>query len=282
MAFDKARLETLRGKYGAGHGGELFDPKFRRVADRIFSASGTRVAPYAGLPTFLAAPYHAVDPARPDFADLQVAMVGVPMDLGVTNRPGSSFGPRAVRAIERIGPYNHVLDTAPVHELRVADIGDVPFASRYRLEQSHDDIERYVGAIVDAGVAPLSVGGDHSITHPILKAVGRAGPVGMIHIDAHCVYTNRQPSSAMRGFGVTPASFAIEVQMDKIAEIVGLDPWEIRFLNAYRNGDMRPHQKEVEDATLIEVMQAAAAMTGHELPEQLKAMSSWDKEVHHG
>ena len=133
MAFDKARLEALRGKYGEGHGGELFDPKFRRVADRIFSASGTRVAPYAGLPTFLAAPYHAVDPARPDFADLQVAMVGVPMDLGVTNRPGSRFGPRAVRAIERIGPYNHVLDTAPVHELRVADIGYVPFASRYRL-----------------------------------------------------------------------------------------------------------------------------------------------------
>ena len=186
MAFDKARLETLRGKYGEGHGGELFDPKFRRVADRIFSASGTRVAPYAGLPTFLAAPHHAVDPARPDFADLQVAMVGVPMDLGVTNRPGSRFGPRAVRAIERIGPYNHVLDTAPVHELRVADIGDVPFASRYRLEQSHDDIERYVGVIVEAGVVPLSVGGDHSITHPILKAVGRAGPVGMIHIDAHC------------------------------------------------------------------------------------------------
>ena len=186
MAFDKARLEALRGKYGEGHGGELFDPKFRRVADRIFSASGTRVAPYAGLPTFLAAPYHAVDPARPDFADLQVAMVGVPMDLGVTNRPGSRFGPRAVRAIERIGPYNHVLDTAPVHELRVADIGDVPFASRYRLEQSHDDIERYVGVIVEAGVVPLSVGGDHSITHPILKAVGRAGPVGMIHIDAHC------------------------------------------------------------------------------------------------
>ena len=186
MAFDKARLEALRGKYGEGHGGELFDPKFRRVADRIFSASGTRVAPYAGLPTFLAAPYHAVDPARPDFADLQVAMVGVPMDLGVTNRPGSRFGPRAVRAIERIGPYNHVLDTAPVHELRVADIGDVPFASRYRLEQSHDDIERYVGVIVEAGVVPLSVGGDHSITHPILKAGGRAGPVGMIHIDAHC------------------------------------------------------------------------------------------------
>ena len=115
-------------------------------------------------------------------------------------------------------------------------------------------------------------------------AANLSGPYSIpnVHIDAHCVYTNRQPSSAMRGFGVTPASFAVEVQMDRIAELVGMDPWEIRFLNAYRNGDMRPHQKEVEDATLIEVMQAAAEMTGHDLPANLKAMSSWDKEAQHG
>ena len=115
-------------------------------------------------------------------------------------------------------------------------------------------------------------------------AANLSGPYNIpnVHIDAHCVYTNRQPSSAMRGFGVTPASFAVEVQMDRIAELVGMDPWEIRFLNAYRNGDMRPHQKEVEDATLIEVMQAAAEMTGHDLPANLKAMSSWDKEAQHG
>lgn len=186
MAWDENRLEALRKKYGESHGGGLFDPKFRRVADKIFSASGTRVAPYAGVPTFLTAPYRHVDPQAPDFSDLQVAMVGVPMDLGVTNRPGSRFGPRALRTIERIGPYNHVLDCAPVFELKVADIGDVPFASRYRLEQSHEDIEAYMGKLMAAGVAPLSVGGDHSITHPILKAVGREKPVGMIHIDAHC------------------------------------------------------------------------------------------------
>ncbi|TIN60713.1 MAG: agmatinase, partial [Mesorhizobium sp.] len=115
-----------------------------------------------------------------------VAMIGVPMDLGVTNRPGSRFGPRALRAIERIGPYNHVLECAPTHELRVADIGDTPFRSRYRLEISHEDIEKRTNQIVDAGVLPLSVGGDHSISHPILKAVGKQAPVGMIHIDAHC------------------------------------------------------------------------------------------------
>ncbi len=60
------------------------------------------------------------------------------------------------------------------------------FQSRYRLELSHDDIEKRINQIVEAGVIPLSVGGDHSISHPILKAVGRKRPVGMIHIDAHC------------------------------------------------------------------------------------------------
>ncbi|TJW31061.1 MAG: agmatinase, partial [Mesorhizobium sp.] len=164
----------------------MFDPKFQRVADKIFSKTGTRLAPYSGIPTFLAAPYREISADNPDFGDLQVAMIGVPMDLGVTNRTGARFGPRALRAIERIGPYNHVLECAPTHELKVADIGDVPFQSRYRLETSHDDIERRINQIVDAGVLPLSVGGDHSISHPILKAVGRQAPVGMIHIDAHC------------------------------------------------------------------------------------------------
>ncbi|MCJ8150945.1 MULTISPECIES: agmatinase [Shinella] len=180
------KLDELRAKYGESHGGDIFDPAFRKVADKIFNKSGTRLAPYAGVPTFLSAPYMPVEADAPDFGNLQVAITGVPMDLGVTNRPGSRFGPRAMRAIERIGPYNHVLDCAPVQELRVADIGDVPFQSRYRLELSHDDIEKRFNQIVDAGVIPLAVGGDHSITHPIMKAVGKKQPVGMIHIDAHC------------------------------------------------------------------------------------------------
>ncbi|ATU95471.1 agmatinase [Phyllobacterium zundukense] len=180
-----SKLEELRAKYGDTSGGNFYDPRFKRVADKLFSSTGTRVAPYAGLPTFLTAPYRALGEDF-DLSGLDVALIGVPMDLGVTNRPGSRFGPRALRTIERIGPYNHVLDCAPVHELRVADIGDVPFASRYRLEHSHQDIEAFFSKVVERAVLPLSVGGDHSITHPILKAVGRERPVGLIHIDAHC------------------------------------------------------------------------------------------------
>jgi CO/xanthine dehydrogenase Mo-binding subunit len=107
-------------------------------------------------------------------------------------------------------------------------------------------------------------------------AANAAGPYAIpnVWIDAYCVYTNRQPSSAMRGFGITMASFALEVQMDKIAERVGVDPWTIRFINAYRNGDMKPHRKLAEDATLIETMQAAARLVGHELPPEFLAMTS--------
>lgn len=186
MTWNKTKLDALRDKYGQNRGGEVLDPKFRRIADKVFTGSGTRLAPYSGIPTFLTAPYIAVDNDTPDFGGLQVAMIGMPMDLGVTNRNGARFGPRALRTIERIGPYNHVLECAPVQELRVADIGDVSFQSRYHLELCHADIERRLHQIVDAGVLPLSVGGDHSISHPILKAVGKNRPVGMIHIDAHC------------------------------------------------------------------------------------------------
>lgn len=186
MPFDADKLEALRRRYAENDGGDMYDPKFRKVAEKIFTKGGTRVAPYSGIPTFLTAPYVPVDHDNPDFGDLQVALLGVPMDLGVTNRTGARFGPRALRTIERIGPYNHVLQCAPVQDLRVGDIGDVRFRSRYRLELSHDDIEARVAQIVDAGVIPLSVGGDHSISHPILKAVGKNGPVGLIHIDAHC------------------------------------------------------------------------------------------------
>lgn len=186
MTTGKANLLALQARFSQDSGEEPYDPRFQRVARKIFSKTGTRLAPYSGIPTLLAAPQREIDIETPDFGDLQVALVGVPMDLGVSNRTGARFGPRALRNVERIGPYNHVLECAPTYDLRVADIGDVPFRSRYRLELCHEDIERRISQVVAAGVVPLSVGGDHSITHPILKAVGRHRPLGMIHIDAHC------------------------------------------------------------------------------------------------
>ncbi len=182
---DRENLERLRMKYGQQQASGTFDPRFRRVVDQVFSGS-TRSAPYAGVPTLLSAPHLPNPLSGGALSGLQVALVGVPMDLGVTNRTGARFGPRALRTIERIGPYNHALDCLPVGELRVADVGDVPMRSRFSLQDSHEDIERFFLELVRANVAPLAAGGDHSITHPILRALGADRPVGLVHIDAHC------------------------------------------------------------------------------------------------
>ncbi|HEY4941629.1 MAG TPA: agmatinase [Rhizomicrobium sp.] len=172
------KLDALRARFAAGD--DIFDAKFKKVFDALFSAPGVRGKPYSGIPTLLAAPQ------AHSSAGLDVALFGVPMDLGVTNRSGARFGPRAVRTIERIGPYNHFLDVAPLSRIRCADIGDVPFRSRFDLIESIEDIEAFCREVVASGARPLSVGGDHSVTYPILKAVGAGQPVGCVHIDAHC------------------------------------------------------------------------------------------------
>jgi guanidinopropionase len=183
-SMDREKLERLRDRFATTGGGDIFDPEFRAVAAAQFSGD-RRKWPFAEPGTLLGAPYRP-DAAKEDFAGLDVALIGVPMDLGVTNRAGARLGPRAIRSVERIGPFEHVLRRHPVSSRPVADIGDVPFRSRYSLESCHEDIEAYYTRIVQAGVVPLSAGGDHSISYSILKAVGRDRPVGMLHIDAHC------------------------------------------------------------------------------------------------
>jgi guanidinopropionase len=182
--MESGKLARLRARYGTASGGDMYDPEFKAVAASQFSGE-RRKWPFAEPGTLCGAPYRP-QAAAENFADLDIALIGVPMDLGVTNRAGARLGPRAVRSIERIGPFEHVLRRTPVASLRVADVGDVPFRSRFSLEQCHEDIEAYYTAVVEAGVIPLSVGGDHSITGSILNAVGRNRPVGMLHIDAHC------------------------------------------------------------------------------------------------
>lgn len=183
--MDKARLAALREKYATAKGGDIFDAEFARVATQIFLDPERRKWPFADIATFVGSTYRPIA-SDADFVGLDCALVGVPMDLGVTNRAGARLGPRAVRGIERIGPYEHVLRRAPLGEIKVADIGDVPMRSRFDLASCHADIEAYYKRIKTAGVIPLSVGGDHSITLPIMRALGADRPLGMVHIDAHC------------------------------------------------------------------------------------------------
>jgi agmatinase len=178
--MDEEKLRRLRARYTDRGAFDGDDPVLLRAAREVQSPDGKRGLPYSGVPTFLGLPHAA------SAAGLDVAVVGVPMDLGVSNRSGARFGPRAVRTIERIGPYHPTARGVPAARVRAADVGDVPFRSRYSLEQSLEDIERYYLTLKEQGVRPLSVGGDHSITYPILKALGRDAPLGLVHIDAHC------------------------------------------------------------------------------------------------
>ncbi len=178
--MDKQKLETLRRRYGDAGVYSMDDPVLKAAAADLEPANGRRSPPYSGIPTFLGLP------AAASPVGLDVAVIGVPTDLGVTNRSGARFGPRAVRNVERIGPYHPTQKSVPQARLKTADIGDVPFRSRFSLEQTIEDIEAFYRGLAEQRVRPLSVGGDHSITYPILRALGRDRPAGLVHIDAHC------------------------------------------------------------------------------------------------
>ena len=135
------------------------------------------------------------------------------------------------------------------------------------------------GRIVARRVTTLMEAGAYSGHTPyaVTKCAAHLpGPytIPNVWVDAYCIYTNRTPTGPMRGFGVTIADFALETQMDRIARELGIDPLELRLLNAYRDGDVKAHRKVTEGAALVEVVQRAAELVGHELPERFRRMSS--------
>ena len=165
--MDAVKLDKLREKYSNDNSIESQDPADNRV-------------PYAGLPTLLGMPH------QPELEGIDIALIGVPFDLGVYNRAGARFGPKAIRNVSLFGSFNQYNKISPSVLAKIADVGDVPIEHRYHLDEGIRDIEKYYHQVMDAGVIPLTAGGDHSITHPILKAVGRDNPAGLVHVDAHC------------------------------------------------------------------------------------------------
>ncbi len=135
---------------------------------------------YSQIATFMRAPL-ASDPGEVD-----IGMVGVPFDGGVTNRPGARHGPREMRnSSSLMRSIHHVTRVDPYKLCRIADLGDVPFPRIFSLEDSVEDIAAFYRVLHKAGVVPLSAGGDHAITFPIFQAIAAERPVGMVHIDAH-------------------------------------------------------------------------------------------------
>jgi agmatinase len=117
--------------------------------------------------------------------DVDVAIVGVPFDTGVTYRVGGRFGPNAVRAASvMLRPYNPNLDVKPFEVLSCVDYGDVAIVPGYT-DRSYEAIEQAVAPIVAAGVVPILIGGDHACTLPHLRATRSRGPVAVIDFDSH-------------------------------------------------------------------------------------------------
>ncbi len=173
-------------------------------------------------------------PSQSSAEGLDACFVGIPMDIGASNRPGTRLGPRQIRDESRmLRPYNMATGAAPFEHLQVADIGDVAI-NTFDLKKSVDIITEAYREILGHGVIPLTLGGDHTLTWPILRAIKkRHGPVALVHVDAHadinehmfgeeiahgtpfrrawedgCLQNDKVVQIGLRGSGYAPGDFA--------------------------------------------------------------------------
>jgi len=136
--------------------------------------------PFIGIPTFF-----RTDHVK-DWQNVDIGLIGVATDAGLSHRPGARYGPQAVRAQSGLIRYIHPsTKVIPYERARIADLGDVPICNTLNLELLNNEITAYYQRIVEAGIVPLSVGGDHSISYPILRALGKNRPLALVHFDSH-------------------------------------------------------------------------------------------------
>ena len=134
---------------------------------------------FTEIPTFMLAPIA-------NLAETDIALIGVPCDLGVTNRAGARHGPREIRNQSSLmRSFNMSTRINPYDLAKIADVGDVPIDNLFNLDEAIKEIEAFYTSVGAQGVIPLSAGGDHSITYPILKGLKKDEPFALIHVDAH-------------------------------------------------------------------------------------------------
>jgi guanidinobutyrase len=185
------------------------------MTERNQPQGGNEMPRFAGLATMMRLP------TAPTAQGLDAAFIGVPLDIGTSHRPGARFGPREIRAESALlRPYNMATGAAPFDTLQVADLGDVPI-NTYSLEKSMEIIAGFYAGVLAADCRPLTLGGDHTIALPILRALAKKhGPVALVHVDAHS-----DVNDAMFGEAVahgTPFRRAVEeglLQCDQVWQI---------------------------------------------------------------
>jgi len=167
--------------------------------------SGNDLPRFAGIATFMRLPY--VAPENADEVD--IALVGVPWDGGTTNRPGARHGPRQIRDLSTMARnVHHATGIKPFHLCNCADLGDSP-VNPVDIDDTLERVETFFNTIVDQGILPLTAGGDHLITLPVMRALGRTEALGMVHFDAHTDTLDRYFGESRFTHG-TPFRRAIE------------------------------------------------------------------------
>ncbi|MEX0347273.1 MAG: agmatinase [Rhizobiaceae bacterium] len=152
------------------------DPRFQPV-------SGFDLPRFAGVPTFMRLPY--ADPDSELRNDAEIGLIGIPWDGGTTNRPGARHGPRQLRDLSTmIRAVHPTLGIKPFEIANCADLGDVP-PNPADIDDTLDRVTEFYRRLTDEGIIPLSAGGDHLTSLPVLRGINRGEPLGMIHFDAH-------------------------------------------------------------------------------------------------
>lgn len=204
------------------------------MSDRAFPQpqDAAAIPRFAGLPTFMRLPM-VTDPSLVD-----IALVGVPFDGGTTNRAGARHGPREIRSASAfMRKIHHVTGVAPYDRARVADLGDSP-VNPIDLMDSLRLITGFFTELKQAGCIPITAGGDHLISLPILRALAADGPVGMIHFDAHSDTNDRYFGDNLYTHG-TPFRRAVEEGLLDPGRVVQIgirgsiyDPSDLDFARA--------------------------------------------------
>ena len=176
------------------------DPFFQPV-------SGFDLPRFAGVPTFMRLPY--VSPDHPRFHEVQIGIVGSPWDSGTTNRPGPRHGPRQLRDMSTmIRAQNGATGVRPFELANIADLGDVA-PNPADVQDAMTRITTFFDQVISAGIRPLTAGGDHLNSLPILRSLGKSEPLAMIHFDSHTDLFHSYFGGTMYTHG-TPFRRAIE------------------------------------------------------------------------
>ena len=178
----------------------MSDPFFKPV-------SGFDLPRFAGVPTFMRLPHVSLDAAK--ISEVDIGIIGVPWDSGTTNRPGPRHGPRQLRdASTMIRAQHPVSGIRPYEKLNCADLGDVSI-NPADIEDSMNRITSFYKTVIEKGIKPLTAGGDHLTSLPVLRAIAERGPLGMIHFDSHTDLFNSYFDGTMFTHG-TPFRRAVE------------------------------------------------------------------------